>query len=175
MKHRALALAICALALTAAPAAAVQLKGVVSGVVDGDTVRVKFDEGQTLPAQFGTCSKVYKTMAWIKQTAIVCPNPAAKQFCAAEAKSYAAKVARGNAVTVDVTDCASQGGLKGLITLNEGPLAGKILGLEMVRGGMARTTREGLSSRLKDEFQAAQRDAMVSRRGLWGAKPCRMP
>lgn len=179
MKHRALALAVCALPFLAVDLAAaagpVQLKGVVSGVMDGDTLRVSFDEGEAIPSQYATCSKVYKTMAWIKQTTIMCPDPKAKAFCSAEAKSYATRVARGKAVTVEVTGCAAQGGLKGTVTLNEGPLAGKNLGLEMVRGGMARTTKEGLNSRLKDEFQGAQRDAMLARRGLWGAKPCKMP
>ena len=159
------------------PADSPQLfSGVVDSVIDGDLIRVTLDEGQKIPEAYKTCSKVYATMAWVRLFAIKANDPLKKQQpCGKEAKEFVKRLAQGRRVIVDVTGCPPDGGLGGVVTVEDGMIASKDLNLELVKAGLARVGSAGSETNragLVGKYYAAEKKAMMDGLGLWGKKPC---
>lgn len=145
--------------------------GVVDNVTDGGLIRVELNQGQNIPQPFNTCSKVYSTMAWVRLYAVNAPDPLKKQPCGKEARELLKKMALGKSVNVEITGCPPNGGLTGVVTVEDG----KNLSVELIKAGVSKVAIPGASATpggLTGKYFEAEKAAMMEGRGLWGKKAC---
>lgn len=160
-----------------APAADSKLvfTGVVDSVTDGGLIRVILNEGQKVQAPYNTCSKVYSTMAWVRLYAVNAPDPLKKELCGKEAKEFLKNMAQGKSVKVEIIGCPPNGGVTGVVMVDDGFAASRDVSLELVKAGLSKVAIPGAStnpSKLTGKYFEAEKSAMMEGRGLWGKKKC---
>jgi endonuclease YncB( thermonuclease family) len=150
--------------------------GVVDTVIDGDLIRVTLDEGQKIPEAYTTCSKVYKTMAWVRLYAVRAPDPVTKQqLCSKEAKALLKNLTQDRKVKVEAIGCPPNGGLTGVVTVGDGLVSSKNLSVEVIKAGLAKVAIPGASTSptgATGKYFEAEKTAMMAGLGLWGKKGC---
>jgi len=152
-----------------------QFSGVVDTVINGGLIRVTLGEGQKIPQAYTTCSKVYSTMAWVHLYAVRAPDPLKKQVCSKDAKEFIRNLTQGRSVKVEVIGCPTNGGLTGVVTVEDGLVSSKNLSVELIKAGLAKVALPGSSASpegLANKYFEAEKTAMMEGRGLWGKKTC---
>lgn len=179
MTIRAISISLILLVAIAGHAPAADSKrgfsGVVDTVIDGDLIRVTLDEGQKIPEAYTTCSKVYSTMAWVRLYAVRAPDPLKKERCAKEAKALLKNLTQGKRVKVEATGCPPDGGLTGVVIVEDGFVSSKNLSIEVIKAGLAKVAIPGASTSptgATGKYFEAEKTAMMAGLGLWGKKTC---
>lgn len=152
-----------------------EFSGVVDKVMDGGLIRVTLGEGQKIPESYRRCSKVYSTMAWVHLYAVGAPDLLKKQVCAKDAKEFVRSLTQGKRVKVEVTGCPPDGGLTGVVTVEDGFVASKNISVELIKAGLVKVQLPGASKSggsLSNKYFEAEKTAMMEGRGLWGKKTC---
>ena len=125
-------------------------QGIVTSIIDGDSIRVNLDDGPTREVRL-----------------IGVDSPEKKRCYHEKSKAFAGSRLKGKRVTLRTDPRRDESDRSRLFAYVH--VGGQLFNIETIRGGYARERAYGPKFQMRSSFKAAQRQAKSEDLGLWNA------